>query len=245
MSAPADTEHEPKAEGIDPSPLAASSSPRWAKGMLSMIDVYIEKDPAARNRLDVLFTSTGFHAVLWHKCCHFLWRIRLRLVARMVSNIGRWLFGVEIHPQVQVGKRLFIDHGMGVVLGGTTVIGDNVSIYQGVTLGGVTQTESGKRHPTIEDGVIIGAGAKVLGPIVIGHGARIGSNAVVIRDVPEGATVVGVPAREVVAAKRQRGKKKEFVAYAGTEGDDRLDEMQRKVEELEKKLHDLEKKASK
>ena len=164
MSAPTETEQEPKVKASEAQSVDSDSQPSWVRNMLEMLDAYIERDPAARNRLEVALTSSGLHAVLWHKLCHFFWRIGLLLVARMLSNVGRWLFGVEIHPQVKVGKRLFIDHGMGIVLGGTAEIGDDVSIYQGVTLGGTTQTDKGKRHPTICDQVVIGAGPRFLAP---------------------------------------------------------------------------------
>lgn len=244
MSSPADTKQETVEDTASTASFEPDSRPTWVRDMLRMLDVYIERDPASRNRLEVALASTGLHAVLWHKACHFLWNIHLRLVARMLSNIGRWLFGIEIHPQVKIGKRLFIDHGMGVVLGGTAEIGDDVSIYQGVTLGGITQTDRGKRHPTIKDRVIIGAGAKVLGPIVIGEGARIGSNAVVVKDVPENATVVGVPAHKATPAKSKKGQSGEFVAYGETDccEDDNLHDLQVKIEALEKKVKALEKK---
>jgi serine O-acetyltransferase len=160
------------------------------------IAVVFERDPAARNAWEVITCYPGFHALLVHRLAHWLWRQRLRWLARMVSHIGRWLTGIEIHPGAQIGRRFFIDHGMGVVIGETAEIGDNVTLYQGVTLGG-TGLQPGKRHPTIEDNVTVGSGAKLLGPIRIGHGAKIGANTVVIHDVPPNTTVVGNPGHPV------------------------------------------------
>jgi len=153
-----------------------------------------ERDPAARNSLEVLTAYPGMHAVWLHRAAHRLWLWRLRWLARILANVSRLLTGIEIHPGARIGRRFFIDHGMGVVIGETAEIGDDCTLYHQVTLGG-TSWEKGKRHPTLEDGVVIGAGAKVLGPIRIGARARIGSNAVVLRDVPPDATAVGIPAR--------------------------------------------------
>ncbi|MAP29498.1 MAG: serine O-acetyltransferase [Pseudomonas sp.] len=152
------------------------------------------RDPAARNTLEVLTCYPGLHAVWLHRVAHALWVRRAFLLARMVSHLARWLTGIEIHPGAQIGRRFFIDHGFGVVIGETTEIGDDVTLYQGVTLGG-TSWDQGKRHPTLEDGVVVGAGAKVLGPFTVGAGAKIGSNAVVTKAVPAGATAVGIPGR--------------------------------------------------
>lgn len=151
-----------------------------------------ERDPAARTVLEIVTTYPGFHAVLAHRLAHALWCRGLKWLARVLSNIARLFTGIEIHPGAQVGRRFFIDHGMGVVIGETAVIGDDCTLYHGVTLGG-TSWEKGKRHPTLGRDVVVGAGAKVLGPILIGDGARIGSNAVVVKSVHAGATVVGVP----------------------------------------------------
>ena len=151
-----------------------------------------DRDPAARTSLEVLTTYPGIHAVIWHRFAHQLWTIELYWLARLASHLGRWLTGIEIHPGATIGRRFFIDHGMGVVIGETAEIGDDVTLYHGVTLGG-TQWQKGKRHPTLEKGVVVGAGAKVLGPITIGRDAHIGSNSVVIKDVPAGSTVVGIP----------------------------------------------------
>ena len=153
-----------------------------------------DRDPAARNTFEVFFTYPGLHALLMHRMSHWLWNRGLRLLARVLSNVARLFTGIEIHPAAQIGRRFFIDHGMGVVIGETAIIGDDCTLYHGVTLGGTTW-DPGKRHPTLQNNVVVGAGAKVLGPIVVGVDARIGSNAVVVKDVPEGATVVGVPGR--------------------------------------------------
>jgi len=160
------------------------------------IQTAFAKDPAARNALEVLLCYPGLHALWLHRLAHLLWQHRLKLLARFVSHLNRLLTGVEIHPGARIGRRVFIDHGAGVVIGETAEIGDDVLLYQGVVLGG-TSLSHGKRHPTVEDGVVIGAGAILLGPITIGQGARIGAGAVVIRSVPQGATVVGNPGRVV------------------------------------------------
>jgi len=160
-----------------------------------------EKDPAARGVLEVLLCYPGMHAVWAHRVGHRLWRHKLCFFARLLSHLARLLTGVEIHPGAEIGRRLFIDHGMGVVIGETAAIGDDVLMYQGVVLGG-TSLEKHKRHPTVEDGVVIGAGAVVLGPITVGRGARVGAGSVVVKPVPAGATVVGVPARAVQGEKR-------------------------------------------
>ncbi|MBK6658242.1 MAG: serine O-acetyltransferase [Proteobacteria bacterium] len=177
-----------------------------------------ERDPAARHTLEILTCYPGVHAVLIHRVSHKLWRAGLKWAARFLSHVGRFLTGIEIHPGATIGRRFFIDHGMGVVIGETAEIGDDCTLYHGVTLGGTTW-EKGKRHPTLENGVVIGAGAKVLGPLTVGANARIGSNAVVVRDVPANATVVGIPGRVVQAVDekfRQRAetaRKLGFDAY--------------------------------
>jgi serine O-acetyltransferase len=152
----------------------------------------LERDPAARNAIEIVTTYPGFHALLLHRLASRLWRSEWRWLARLVSTLARWLTGIEIHPAARIGQRFFIDHGMGVVIGETAEIGNDCTLYHGVTLGG-TSWSKGKRHPTLGDNVVVGAGAKVLGPIHVGAGARIGSNAVVVGEVPPGATVVGVP----------------------------------------------------
>ena len=166
------------------------------RNLIDLIDSYIERDPAAKGRIETILTSPGLHALAIYKISSSFWSIKLYLLARMVAYMGRILTGIEIHPGSKIGLRLFIDHGMGVVIGETTIIGDNVSIYQGVTLGG-TKWEKKKRHPTINDNVIIGAGAKVLGPISVGKNSKIGANSVVTRNVPSNSTVIGIPARVI------------------------------------------------
>jgi len=160
------------------------------------IDCVFERDPAARNRFEVLTTYPGIHAVFAHRVSHALWGLGLKWLARLLSNVARWITGIEIHPGARIGRRFFIDHGMGVVVGETAVIGDDCTLYHGVTLGG-TSWQKGKRHPTLGNDVVVGAGAKVLGPIHIGDHARIGSNAVVVKSVPPDMTVVGVPGRMI------------------------------------------------
>lgn len=160
-----------------------------------------ERDPAAQSVFEVLTTYPGVHAVLIHRLSHFILNAGFLWLARFIAHICRWLTGIEIHPGAQIGRRIFIDHGMGVVIGETAIIGDDCTLYHGVTLGGTTWTK-GKRHPTLHNGVVIGAGAKVLGPIEIGTGARVGSNSVVLKAVPAGATVVGIPSH-IIGTHRQ------------------------------------------
>jgi serine O-acetyltransferase len=167
-----------------------------------------DRDPAARNVFEVLTCYPGVHARIFHRVAHALWKMRLKWMARFISHFARWFTGIEIHPGATIGRRFFIDHGMGVVIGETAEIGDDVTIYHGVTLGG-TSWKEGKRHPTLGNGVVIGAGAKVLGPIQVGAGAKVGSNAVVVKDVPEGATAAGIPARILDQVKKTSG----FNAY--------------------------------
>ena len=180
------------------------------------INCVFDRDPAARNSFEVLTAYPGVHALLWHRVNHFLWRIHLKWLARMLSQITRFLTGIEIHPGAQIGRRFFIDHGMGVVIGETAVIGDDVTLYHGVTLGG-TSLNKGKRHPTLGNDVVVGAGAKVLGPITLANGSRVGSNAVVVKDVPENATVVGIPGHIVAAKPKDPSatKRKEFAKKIG------------------------------
>jgi len=181
------------------------------------ISVVFERDPAARTHWEIITTYPGVHALIIHRLSHWVWSKRFFWIARFISHIGRWLTGIEIHPGATIGRRVFIDHGMGVVIGETAVIGDDCTLYHGVTLGG-TSWNKGKRHPTLEQGVVIGAGAKVLGPIIIGKGAKIGSNAVVVKDVPENATAVGIPARileqETNKQRDDMAEKIGFSAYA-------------------------------
>jgi serine O-acetyltransferase len=192
-------------------------------------------DPAAHSRLSVVLCYPGFHAVVWHRLANRLWRWNMLLAARFMSHIARWLTGIEIHPAARLGRRLVIDHGMGVVIGETAEIGDNVYMYHQVTLGG-TSLSHGKRHPTISDGAILGAGAKILGPILVGANARVGANAVVLSDVPEGATVVGIPARVV---ERRRRPNPAFEPY-GTPCDEQLDPVVRALASLRAELTEVE-----
>lgn len=169
------------------------------------------RDPAARSTLEILTTYPGVHALGLHRISHRLWSWRLYWLARLLSHLARWLTGIEIHPGAKIGRRFFIDHGMGVVIGETAEIGDDCTFYHGVTLGG-TSWHQEKRHPTVGDNVVIGAGAKVLGPIHIGAGARIGSNSVVVKDVPAGATVVGIPGRVVTPVHDEKRLHREAIA---------------------------------
>ena len=166
------------------------------------VRVVFDRDPAARSTFEVLTAYPGVHAMFFHRMAHALWGMGAKWLARVVSHTARWLTGIEIHPGAVIGRRFFIDHGMGVVIGETAVIGDDCTLYHGVTLGG-TSWQKGKRHPTLANDVVVGAGAKVLGPIDIGSGARIGSNAVVVRSVPEHSTVVGVPGRLIERKERE------------------------------------------
>ncbi len=160
------------------------------------IAAVLERDPAATSKLEVVLLYSGLHALWWYRFYHWLWTHGMRFPARALSQVARWLTGIEIHPGAQIGRRFFIDHGMGVVIGETTIVGDDVTLYQGVTLGG-TGKETGKRHPTICDNVVVGAGAKILGSITVGENVRVGAGSVVLRDVPDNSTVVGVPAHVV------------------------------------------------
>ncbi|MGE4318910.1 MAG: serine O-acetyltransferase [Deferribacterales bacterium] len=160
------------------------------------IQTVFERDPAAKSRLEVIFCYPGFHAILFYRLAHWFWVRKMHFIGRLISHAGRFFTGIEIHPGATIGKRFFIDHGMGVVIGETAEVGNDVTIYHGVTLGGVS-LEKKKRHPTIEDNVVIGSGAKVLGPFTVGRNAKIGSNSVVVKEVPENATVVGIPGKIV------------------------------------------------
>jgi serine O-acetyltransferase len=171
---------------------------------MSLIDdikVVFDRDPAAKNIFEVILMYPGLHAIISHRIAHFFWKLRIPFIPRMISAFNRFLTGIEIHPGAQIGRRFFIDHGMGVVIGETTIIGDNVLLYQGVTLGG-TGKEKGKRHPTLGNDIVVGTGAKILGNIKIGNNVKIGAGSVVIKNVPDGSTAVGVPARIV-----RRGEK--------------------------------------
>ena len=181
----------------------------------SDLEAVVLRDPATSSKIQAAVFSPGFHAVCMHRMCHFLWKNNFKFISRLLSQISRFFTGVEIHPGAKIGKGFFIDHGMGVVIGETSEIGDNVTLYHNVTLGGASVfNKSGKiitkRHPTIGNGVIIGSGAQVLGPIKIGNNVKIGANAVVVKDVPANLTVVGVPAHSTESAKN---KEKSFCAY--------------------------------
>ena len=206
------------------------------------IAVALEKDPAARNALEVFILYPGVHALVSYRVTHWLWGIGFKFIARALSQLSRWVTGIEIHPAAIIGKRFFIDHGMGVVIGETSEVGDNVFVYQGVTLGGLA-TKKGKRHPTIANDVVIGAGAKILGPIHIGCNTKIGSGSVVLQNVPEYSTVIGVPGRVVYS-----GISSDLEDDDGTESFpdpvaraiecmlDRLPEMEKEIRQLKETL---------
>lgn len=172
-----------------------------------------DRDPAARNVFEIITTYPGVQAIQWHRLSHWFWLHNLKWLARFLSTISRWLTGIEIHPAVKIGRRFFIDHGMGVVIGETAEIGDDCTLYHGVTLGG-TSWKEGKRHPTLANNVVVGAGAKVLGPILLNEGARIGSNAVVVKDVISGETVIGVPGRVVKINQTEEQKQRQKLAQS-------------------------------
>jgi len=191
------------------------------KSIRQQLDSVMARDPAARSRFEVLLTYPGVHVLFFHRIAHWLYCRHRRLSARFVSQLGRWVTGIEIHPGATIGRRLFIDHGMGVVIGETAEVGDDVTLYHGVTLGGVAPSLNSaaqidrKRHPTIGNGAIIGSGAQLLGPITVGVGARVGANAVVVQDIPAGVVVVGIPARAI----QHREKASEFLAYGTPRGE--------------------------
>ncbi len=196
--------------------LSCLSPSRIWRRMREDVTCVFERDPAARTVLEIVTAYPGIHAIWFHRLSHCLWRRGWYWSARFLSHVARWLTGIEIHPGARIGRRFFIDHGMGVVIGETAVIGDDCTLYHGVTLGGTTW-QKGKRHPTLGNGVVVGAGAKILGPIKVGDNARIGSNSVVLKDVPPGATVVGIPAHVVSKASAARkaaiAKQLRFDAY--------------------------------
>jgi len=209
----------------------------------SDLSIVFDRDPAARSYWEIITTYPGVHAILFHRLAHRLWKLKLYWFGRAISHIGRFFTGIEIHPGAVIGQRFFIDHGMGVVIGETAVIGDDCTLYHGVTLGG-TSWKQGKRHPTLENKVVVGAGAKILGPITIGSSAKIGSNAVVISDIPANATAIGIPARVVDNEKK---KTSSFSPYAVSKDEDdpmlkTLQELMEKVEDQKKQLDSLLKK---
>ena len=207
------------------------------------IRIIMEKDPAARSRAEVFFCYPGFHALLFHRAAHMAWTSGLKFVGRFVSQFGRMLTGIEIHPAAKIGRRVFIDHGMGLVIGETAEVGNDVTLYHGVTLGGVSLQQE-KRHPTIGDCVVVGSGAQVLGPVTVGEKALIGANAVVLSDVPPGVTMVGIPARQVMPRDRS-GANDEFAAYGIPYGDlsdpvaKVLEGMMGEIQTLRTRLDDL------
>lgn len=214
------------------------------KNLRDEIDTVLRHDPAARSTLEVVLCYPGFHALLFYRLSHWLWRHRLLVLGRFVSSLGRILTGIEIHPGAIIGRRLFIDHGMGVVIGETAEIGDDVTLYQGVTLGGTTLNR-GKRHPTLADGVIVGAGAKILGSFTVGKNARVGANAVVLAEVPAQATMVGIPAKPL-GERTTGGPVSEFLPY-GTPCDEIPDPVARalgglldEVQALRSRINELE-----
>lgn len=214
--------------------------------ILQDIDAVISRDPATHNRLEAILCSSGLHAIFIYRFAHFLWRHNLRLTARIISQIGRFLTGIEIHPGARIGHGFFIDHGMGVVIGETTEIGNNVTMYHDVTLGGTTVfTAKGKvmtkRHPTIGNNVVIGSGSQVLGPIKVGNNAKIGSNAIVTRDVEPNSTVMGLAAHKVQTLNQ---KTKDFCAYGlnpETKECLSFDEVYNQLQELKKEIAALKK----
>ncbi len=214
---------------------------RWFKEEIQNI---FEKDPAARSTLEVIFCYPGFHAIIFHRIAHWFWTHKMYFIGRFISHISRFLTGIEIHPGAKIGKRFFIDHGMGVVIGETAEIGDNVTIYHQVTLGGVSLNK-GKRHPTIKDNVVIGSGAKILGPFEVGENSKIGSNSVVVKEVPPNSTVVGIPGRVVTKKAKKvldfdHNQLPDPVANAINCIVDRIVELEKEIKELEKKVRENE-----
>jgi serine O-acetyltransferase len=215
--------------------------PFMFKKLRGDIACILERDPAARSAWEVLTCYPGLHAIYIHRLAHWFWLNRLRWLGRFTSHIGRWLTGIEIHPGAKIGSCVFIDHGMGVVIGETAEVGDGCTIYQGVTLGGTSLYRGEKRHPTLGDGVVVGAGAKVLGGFLVGAGARIGSNAVVVKSVPAGATVVGIPGKIV---EDPRTNAERFSAYAVVQDHDdpqskAIQQLVEHSQELERTLENL------
>jgi len=208
---------------------------KFFKRLMEDVDSFIVRDPAARSKIEVMLCYSGYHALLCHRFANAVWRRNFLLLGRLISNLSRFITGIEIHPGASIGRRFFIDHGMGVVIGETSEVGDDVTLYQGVTLGG-TSLEKGKRHPTLGNGVIVGSGAQILGPITVSDAARVGANAVVLQDVPLGATVVGIPAKIVMG--RDKSLDDEFCAY-GTPTEGLPDPIARSFESLRNQLNFL------
>ena len=225
------------------------------------IDVVFDRDPAVRSRLEVIFCYPGFHALLFYHLSHHAWNHGLKFIGRFISHLGRIFTGIEIHPGARIGKGLFIDHGMGVVIGETAEIGDNVTLYHGVTLGGIAPSVDSvsqankKRHPTLADDVIIGSGAQVLGPITVAKGGRVGANAVVVKNVPAGHTVAGIPARTIGG--HDASKPQPFAPYGAPSPNlpdptsraidgllDQLDELSTRLREIENEQRRMEQKSS-
>jgi serine O-acetyltransferase len=198
-----------------------------------------ERDPAARNRVEVILTYAGFQALMFHRIAHRLWMMNLRLLGRVLSQFSRWITGVEIHPGAIIGHGFFIDHGMGVVIGETTEIGDFVTLFQGVTLGG-TGKEKGKRHPTLGNHVVVGSGAKVLGNIRIGDFVKVGANSVVLRSVPSNSTVIGIPGRIIKTVGNRVPEESMDHANIPDPVAERFEAMEREIIELRKKLENPE-----
>ena len=213
----------------------------------------LERDPAARSKWEILTCYPGLHAIWIHRLAHAFWTHGLRWLGRFTSHLGRWLTGIEIHPAAKIGSCVFIDHGMGVVIGETAEVGDGCTIYQGVTLGGTTLYRGTKRHPTLGAGVVVGAGAKILGGFTVGDGARIGSNAVVVKEVPPGATVTGIPGRIVEGAEAKEAAR--FAAYAVVQEQtdpyakaihqlvEHSQELERSLRALQQKMSEIERQA--
>ena len=199
------------------------------------------RDPAARNVFEILTCYSGVQAVIFYRLTHFLWRYKLRWIARFISTLARWITGIEIHPGAVIGRRFFIDHGMGVVIGETAIIGDDCMLYHGVTLGGTTWDKV-KRHPTLKNGVVIGAGAKILGPITLGNNVRVGSNSVVVRSIDDNETVVGIPGRIV---KKKAENDDSFDSYAANASGISNDPTLQAVNSLINRLAEMEEKLDK
>jgi len=208
------------------------------KDFLQELDVIIAKDPATTSRTEAFLCSSGLHCILIYRFAHLLWTKNWCLTARIISQLGRFLTGIEIHPGATIGKHFFIDHGMGTVIGETSVIGDNVTMYHGVTLGGTKSFEGlkGKRHPTLEDNVVVGSGAQILGPITVGKNAKIGANATVVKDVAPNTTVVGVAAHKADATKTTSFQPYGINSKVQDPYDKRIEELEKQIKELEKKL---------